>query len=205
MSEPKRQIVAKVGGSLLDWRPLPSLLAQFLATLSPARVVLIAGGSGAADWVRRFDRAHSLGDEAAHHLAVRSLDLTAHALAAILPGSEVAETLASLGPCWQSGRVPILSPRLVLAEDDRTAILPLPRSWEATTDSIAARIARVIRADELILLKSATAPPDATAAEMAQLGLVDPLFPTESRGISIVRAINLRDDETGAQPPKLSG
>jgi len=195
MSEEGRIVVAKVGGSLLGWPPLPDRLSRFLSDRSGDRVILIAGGGGAADWVRGFDRIHALGEEKAHHLAVRSLDLSAHALAAILPGSEVVSTLDALARCWRSGRTPILAPRLVLDADDQVSPTPLPRSWDATTDAISARIARIAGAHELVLLKSVGPPPGSTPEDMARLGVVDPLFPEESRGIPTIVVVNLRSIE----------
>jgi 5-(aminomethyl)-3-furanmethanol phosphate kinase len=191
-----RIVVAKVGGSLLAWPPLPDRLARFLADRRGRneRVVLIAGGGGAADWVREFDRVHAPGDEVAHALAVRSLDLTAHALAVLVSDSEVVTSRAAIGEAWKAGRVPILAPRLMLDEDDRTSPDPLPQTWDATTDAIAARLAALLGADELALLKSTSAPPGTTRDNASRLGLVDSTFPRVSRGLVAVVVVNLRDE-----------
>ena len=60
MSENGPTVVVKVGGSLMGWPPLPDRLARFLRLYREAgeNVVLIAGGGGAADWVRGLDRAY---------------------------------------------------------------------------------------------------------------------------------------------------
>ena len=90
-----RPIVIKVGGSLFDWpevaRELPVVLNQ--KRDASEALVLLAGGGAAADFVRTLDRTFALGDSRAHHLALRSLDLTAHALATLVPGLVVVDEL----------------------------------------------------------------------------------------------------------------
>ena len=194
-------VVAKVGGSLLDLPALADRLEAFLATYRDRRMVLIVGGGGAADWVRGLDRIHGLGDSRAHALAVRALDLTAHALVALVPGLEVAETVAELETIWGKGFVPILAPRLPLDDDDRDSGYPLPKSWDVTTDSIAARLADRLGSSTLVLLKSVFAPGGTTRESAAMLGLVDPMFPAVARAVPEVLVVNLR--EAGAVPVPL--
>ncbi len=188
-----RTVVVKVGGSLLDWNELPSRLSQFLTELANPRIVLIVGGGRAADFVRELDRVHSLGDSPSHHLAIRALDLTAHGLASLLPGLVVVHRESELRRVWASGRRPVLAPRLMLERDARDSDDPLPHSWDVTTDAISARLAILLGASELILLKSTSVPEGADRHEAARLGLVDPSFPTISRALSRVRYRNLRE------------
>jgi aspartokinase-like uncharacterized kinase len=196
MNEPSRLVVVKVGGSLLLWPPLPDRLSRFLESRqrSGERVVLIAGGGSAADWVRSLDQAHRLGNEVSHDLALRSLDLSAQALSVLLIKADVVDSLADLAQVWQAGRVPILAPRLVWHEDERITSDPLPCSWNTTTDSIAARIASLLNADELVLLKSTNISSGITREQAASAGVVDPVFPHASQGLASIIAINLRDE-----------
>jgi aspartokinase-like uncharacterized kinase len=196
MTDPSRLVVVKVGGSLLLWPPLPDRLSRFLNSRRE-RIVLIAGGGGAADWVRSLDQAHQIGEEIAHELALRSLDLSARALAILLTNADVVESVAEISHVWQAGRIPILSPRIVWTEEERSASDPLPRAWNTTTDSIAARIASLLNADELILLKSTSIPDGTTREQAASSGVVDPVFPQASRGLSSIFAINLREENDG--------
>ena len=63
-----------------------------------------------------------------------------------------------------------------------------------TSDSIAARLAEVLGADEVVLLKSQDPPSQASLAELAASGYVDAWFPEAAAGLS-VRLVNLRSEE----------
>ena len=186
------RVVVKVGGSLLTWPGLRDGLSAYWQSRGARQPVVVVGGGGAADLVRDLDRIHGLGEDRSHHLALRALDLTARLLASLMPGHEVVECPDELASVWDAGRIPILSPRRFLEADaDRPD--PLPHTWEATTDSIAARVADRLGAAELALLKSAPLPPGTDLASAARLGLVDPLFPDVARGLGCVTYRNLRD------------
>jgi aspartokinase-like uncharacterized kinase len=196
-------VVVKVGGSLLDWQMLPARLAEFLVSRRNAfpaeRPILIAGGGAAAEVVRVIDRIHSLGDATAHVLALRALDLTAALLAELLPGSILAEGIEALFSVWTSERIPIVVPSALLNHFERTGATPLPRSWDVTSDAIAAWLASNIGAASLVLLKSASLPPGAGLEEAARLELVDPTFPRAARALGRVEYLNLRDPKAALQ------
>lgn len=200
-------LVIKVGGSLLDWPPLPIRLGAYLRSRQAERPVVIVGGGRAADLVRELDTTHGLGDIVSHDLALRALDLTAHVLAALVPGLDVVEDVKAFADVWRSGRIPLLAPRRFLDEDDRRAADPLPKSWDVTTDSIAARVAVRLAAGELVLLKSTSLPPGCDRHEAARRGLVDLTFPELSKTVECVTYVNLRHSETIAVPlpPRLDG
>jgi aspartokinase-like uncharacterized kinase len=196
-------VVVKVGGSLLGWHMLPARLAAFLVSRHNAfpteRPILIAGGGAAAELVRVIDRAHGLGDATAHDLALRALDLTAAVLAELLPRSMLAEGIEALFSAWMSEQIPIVVPRALLDHFERTGVAPLPRSWDVTSDTIAAWIASNMGAVSLVLLKSASLPPGASPEDAARLELVDPIFPRAARALPRVEYLNLRDPEAALQ------
>jgi len=193
VNDPRPIVVAKVGGSLLDWPELPGRLADALDRWRDSRLILLAGGGAAADAVRALDRAHHLGDGPAHALALRALDLTAHALAAIVPVLDVVESPDDCGPVWRAGRLPVLAARRWLEAEERAG-RGLPHSWDVTSDSIAAYLACRLGPSALVLLKSAPLPPGTDRATAARLGLVDPAFPTISAPLSRVTFVDLRGD-----------
>lgn len=150
-------VVVKVGGSLLDWPELPVRLSSYLGTRHAEQVVLVVGGGRFADVLRDLDARQTLGEERSHRLALRVLDVTAHALAALLPGSEVIEELADLPASWSLGRWPILAPRRFLDLDERSPD-PLPHAWTTTTDAISARLAVRLDARELVRSRACRCP-----------------------------------------------
>jgi aspartokinase-like uncharacterized kinase len=199
-----RLAVIKVGGSLFDWPELPERLTEFLNTRrgisDDERAVLLAGGGRAADLVRLLDRVHGLGDERAHRLALHALDLTAFLLAALVPGNfAVVDRTEALAEAWNDGWIPVLAPRLILSELDRSGHDPLPACWEVTSDAIAARIAVYLQADCLVLLKSAPLPFGTTCQGAVRLGLVDPMLPRVARAPRVLY-LNLREPQSGPMP-----
>jgi aspartokinase-like uncharacterized kinase len=191
-----RCVVIKVGGSLFDWPELPRRLSDYLDERQAMgqHLILLAGGGSAADFIRVLDRTFALGDLAAHRLALRSLDLTAHVLAALVPGLDVVDEPVTAAVVWKRYRIPVLAPYRFLDEQDLRSPDALPPSWDATSDSIAARVSVHLDAVELVLLKSAPLPPGTNRSDAARLGLVDRLFPKVSRDLERVVYVNLRGD-----------
>jgi aspartokinase-like uncharacterized kinase len=185
-------VVVKVGGSLFDLPGLGGRLADWLGTLRRREVILVTGGGAAAEVVRTLDRIHQLGEETSHWLALRSLGLTARVLAALLPGSAVVGQLSECPPLWRAGDVPILDP-FAFATDDEGRPGALPHRWDVTSDSLAARVALVVAARELVLLKSVAIPPGLDWNEAGRCGYVDAYFPTAVRQGLAARAVNLRE------------
>lgn len=177
--------VVKVGGSLYDMPNLGERLRRFLGELDDPDYLLVPGGGATADVIRAFDRTHGLGGARSHWLALRACQLNAYLLAGLLPGSRIiADPAGHRGPG-------ILDPlAFVTADEGRPGCLP--HSWDATSDSVAARAAAVTGA-ELVLLKSVTIPAAMTWEEAAAAGHVDPVLPALVREAGIpVRAVNLR-------------
>lgn len=188
--------VVKVGGSLLDWPPLAEALSDWLAR-QPQRIqILVCGGGPLTDVIRRLDRDFSVGEEAAHWLCIDALSVTARLLATILPKAAFVQAYARLAVFLASKKrgTVVFDLREFLTQHE--ALLPgqrLPHTWNATTDSIAARLAEILGADELVLLKSAEPPHKASLAELAAAGYVDAHFPAAAKGLAHVRLVNLRD------------
>ena len=175
-------IVVKVGGSLYNLSDLRAKLRRVLSDLD-APCLVVPGGGPTADVVRAFDRDHGLGPNVAHWLALRACALNAWFLHSLLPTSEVVDHPHA---CPALG---ILDP-FAFASIDEGREGCLPHLWEATSDSVAARVAEVARAD-LVLLKSVDVEGDWEWA--AREGHVDPVFPgIVARSALRVRVVNLR-------------
>ena len=195
--------VVKVGGSLLDWPQLPQALLAWLAQQPAGWSVLLAGGGPLANVVRQADAAFGLGEEVCHGLCIDLLGASARLLAAILREPDtLAGSLAEVReriPTAPAGRV-IFDPRSFLALDT-----VLPHAWSVTSDSIAARLAEAIAADELVLLKSVDPPEDATLAQLVASGTIDGFFPRAAAALTgRVRIANLRSFTPSAYTHGLS-
>ncbi|WP_439631882.1 hypothetical protein [Gemmata sp.] len=162
-------IVVKVGGSLYDHPLLGPGFKSYLDSLAPAEVWLVPGGGDIVEAIRKLDAAHALGDDACHALAVRGMELA----------GEFLHELIGFG-----------SDRVSFPALDRCAV---PHSWDVTSDSIAARIARDYSAERLVLLKSIDAPAGTPWAAAADRGWVDRYFPTVIAGAAFpVEVVNFR-------------
>jgi aspartokinase-like uncharacterized kinase len=168
-------VVVKVGGSLFHLPDLGARLTRWLDELAVRDVVLIPGGGATADVIRELDRRHALGQEKSHWLALRALTLNAHFLAELLPCGTVIGDLDEAAARWQLRRLPVLDGhRFACADESRAGCLP--HSWEVTSDSLAVRVAHVMRGRELILLKSIDIPPGVDWHEAGRHGWVDRFF-----------------------------
>lgn len=189
----RRLQVIKVGGSLLDWPELPHRLGAWLIENPAQQQLLIAGGGEFTDVIRKADAVHGLGEETSHMLCVEALSVTAGLLGQLMNLPVIEELQSDRGTYTAAPqtRACVLNPLRFLTHDE--AGLPgtrLPRTWQATTDSVAARVAVCLGADELVLLKSAS-PTTPVLAHLAGAGYVDEHFPIAAQGLE-VRLVNLR-------------
>ncbi|MCA9124727.1 MAG: uridylate kinase [Planctomycetaceae bacterium] len=179
--------VSKVGGSLFDFADLPTALRCWLDD-QPGANVLIAGGGPFAEAVREADRVYSLGDSNSHLLAIEAMSVSAKLLLALLPESRLVHSLEEI-PCTVAAhKIAVLDPVSLLTSPE----CRLPRSWDVTSDSIAAFAATELGAHELVLFKSAHLPPNMRRAEAAEKGFVDGHFVRSALEIQTVRWVNLR-------------
>jgi aspartokinase-like uncharacterized kinase len=177
---PDDPTVIKVGGSLFDWPELIPRLHRFLAAFR--HPILVPGGGVAADLVRNLDRTHGLGEDSAHWLAIRAMELNGRWLSHLLngseagpasaPGNEMPHDLPGCRRGWDAGRVPVMDSSAFCHADERREGA-LPHDWSVTSDSIAARMAEYFGADQVWLLKSTDTVPHMTLGEAAHCGLID--------------------------------
>ena len=154
----------KFGGSLLSWSQSTIQLRKWLELQPDANNVLIAGGGQLVDVIRQWDKDLSLGHESSHQLALTAMKTTSLLLHCRLPEYEFANRLEEL----TGGKQAITIFDCSCWTERQSA---LPRTWEFTSDSIAAAVAKSLGAIELVLLKSRL--PD--SADLTD-GIVDPMF-----------------------------
>jgi aspartokinase-like uncharacterized kinase len=180
--------VVKVGGGLGRGAGDDALraLCTTLGELGERHPLLVVpGGAWFADAVREADHRFTLPAATSHHMAVLGMEQFGWLLSELIPGAA-----RSALPRANAGRTTVLLP----AELD---LDELPASWQVTSDSIAAWVARKAAAGRLVLVKEvdglfADWPPRGeplprlTVAELAALrpGGVDAYLPTALQSVS---------------------
>ena len=188
--------VVKVGGSLLGQPGLGERIAIWLKQQTPASNLLVVGGGRLVDQVRALDRTHSLGESAAHQICIVALSVTARVLVATIPGARLVSSTEGWGRSAHDGAAVVLDVAAVLEElESSSDAAPLPRCWRVTSDAIAAQIARLVGAQQLVLLKSADPPQQVSIETAAAAGYVDSFFHEPARGVGTVRFVNFRHPE----------
>ncbi len=186
--------VVKLGGSLLDWESLHGVFAAWLDAQPLAKNVLVVGGGDLAETIRRLDQRLALGEEAAHWLCIRAMGVSARLAVALWPQFALATQLAELTAATGAGGAWVFDTEEFLRREEPKQSGPqLEHRWSVTSDSIAARVAAVLGADELVLLKSALpASSPLTCEAAAAAGYVDAFFPRAAISLPRIRAVNLR-------------
>jgi 5-(aminomethyl)-3-furanmethanol phosphate kinase len=138
--------VAKLGGSYAFSNELPQWLAAIAG--GAGDVVLVPGGGPFADAVRAAQPKMKFNDAAAHHMALLAMEQYGRALVALNATLALADSIAAIRGALRARKVPVWSPtRMVLAAKD------IPGSWDVTSDSLAAWLARRLGAQRLLLIK----------------------------------------------------
>ena len=169
--------VVKLGGSLADTGELRAWLA-ILASAGAGRAVVVPGGGTFADAVRNAQQQQGFDDASAHRMALLAMEQYGLMLAGMEPSLVAADGIAAISSALKDDRVPVWMPSgMVLGCED------IPATWDATSDSLAAWLARVLGASLLILVKSVRVTQSrADAEELVRRGWVDPLFPRSAAG-----------------------
>jgi 5-(aminomethyl)-3-furanmethanol phosphate kinase len=171
--------VVKVGGGIGD-----DALPEVCAVLSRHHPLLVVPGGGRfADAVRAADRRFGLRADTAHRMAILGMEQFGWLLSDLIPGAERCTDLERIA----TGRTSVLLPAGLPLDD-------LPASWDVTSDSIAAWVARRAGAERLVLVKAGPGVDDylptalegarfetwviapARLAELLDGGAIDPLL-----------------------------
>jgi aspartokinase-like uncharacterized kinase len=180
--------VIKLGGSLLGRTDLRPRFDEWLASQRPAKNLIVVGGGSLVEAIRELHHVHRFSAATCHELAIDAMSVTARLVAELLDLprltklDEARETLRAAA---------VFDVRdTVWHEEPKTPGIRLEIGWHVTSDSIAARIAQMLGASELVLLKSAP-PPSQDIAALAAQGYVDEFFPRIACELPAVRFVNL--------------
>ena len=166
------RIVVKLGGSLAR-DPLLAHWLRELARSRSARFVVVPGGGPFADAVRTAQGVWQFSDEVAHVMAIGAMDQFGRMLCGIEAAAVPCSTRVRIEKAWADGRLPVWLPSRVMARDRQLA-----RSWDVTSDTVAAWLGDALGADGLLLVKCCGLSSDRLSpALLATSGIVDPSLP----------------------------
>jgi 5-(aminomethyl)-3-furanmethanol phosphate kinase len=171
MRRPRGLAVVKLGGS----HAFSPHLKDWLGALArcAGHVVVVPGGKPFSDTVRAAQPGIGFDDRAAHHMALLAMEQYGCALTSLHQGYVLADSLTAICRAARDGRVPVWCPaRMTLPATD------IAWSWDVTSDSLAAWLARRLGAARLMLVKHAAPHVSLDADGLAAQGIVDAAFPT---------------------------
>jgi len=161
-------IVIKLGGSLAAARTLANCLDSIERKFAGRAVVVVPGGGLFADQVRSAQRQWRFDDVAAHRMALLAMQQMALLFNGLKPDWTIVPCVADL---QDRPAIRIWSP-----DPDALDRAGVAASWDVTSDSLAAWLARQLSAEELILVKSAAIQGCETLEELAARQIVDKAF-----------------------------
>ena len=182
--------VVKVGGSLINRRDLTDALPRWFENHSPAENLVLVGGGSIVNAIREIDSIRPGETESTHWLCVDLLDFTFRLMASwfdwprVLDAEQLAETV-EVG--FETARPTLVSVRSFYGPDRDHDNGLLPSNWETTTDAIAALLALMVDADELVILKSCDVDSSLSFEQLAAAGIVDKAFPSAAERVQRVR------------------
>ncbi len=186
--------IVKVGGSLFDLPDLAQRLRHWLADQPPAHHVLLAGGGKFVDQVRERQRSSGMSDTDAHWACIDCMQQTAKMLSTWLPGTPLISDERLLSKRAHDCSYTLFdSADWLRHREPQAAGTKLGKNWQVTSDSIAARLAIVLSAEELLLLKSMNPKSCQSLQELANCGAVDVGMLALAGELPTTRIVNLRD------------
>ena len=136
------------------------------------------GGGAAANLIRILHSRSWIDDSIAHWQAIQAMADNAAMLGRMMPEILLTSDVAGMQAAWQQKRIPVLNAARFLRSYERSdlretltreTLMPLPHSWNVTSDSIAMWTARLVQCRSVWLLKSCDAFGQLTSAGRVQL------------------------------------
>lgn len=164
-------IVVKLGGSLAHSGALIKCLDAIEQKYQGGAVVIVPGGGAFADQVRIAQNHWQFDDKTAHAMALLAMQQMALMLKGLKPDFAIAGSISTIQEQLSQQKVVIWSPDII--ELDNAGI---QATWDITSDSLAAWLAKALSAKELMLVKSANINSSFSIRELAEQNIVDKAF-----------------------------
>ena len=164
--------VVKIGGSLYGSRYLKEWL-DILDVCCEHQLVIVPGGGPFTELVRTTDRQFSLDATHVHNMAALGMQQFGYLMASLCPRMCLASCREQIRRCWDDRRVVIWEPYNMVSQH-----CGLERTWDVTSDSLAAWLAGYLSIKQLLFVKSAPATlSQITIPELQRNHCVDPVLP----------------------------
>lgn len=164
--------VVKIGGSLASDELLPCWLDS-LSCYGGGEVVIVPGGGPFAGQVRILQRVWHIDDSVVHIMALLGMEQYGLMMSGIRTDLVPVECETDMFRVLKKAGVPIWLPTFMVTNEEN-----IEHSWDVTSDSLAAWLARRIGASRLLLVKSVNlGDRKISAEELSQQGIVDAAFP----------------------------
>ena len=161
-------IIVKLGGSLSQSDALNKCLNSVEQNYQGRAVVIVPGGGAFADQVRLAQYHWQFDDKTAHRMAILAMQQMALLIKGLKGDFSIAHSVTDIRKQLHQQKIVIWSPDIV--ELDNAAI---QASWDITSDSLAAWLAKTLSARELILVKSAMIDACLSLQQLAKKNIVD--------------------------------
>ena len=162
-------VVIKLGGSLIATNTLLDCLNRIEQNYQGRAVVIVAGGGVFAEQVRLAQQHWQFNDDCAHAMAILAMQQTAWLIKGLKPNFVLVDSVRVLQQ--QREQISLWLPNV--QELNQAGIAA---SWDVTSDSLAAWLASVLQAQELILVKSAVIDTQLSLEQLQIRGIVDKAF-----------------------------
>jgi len=164
-------IIIKLGGSLSQSDALINCLNSVETNYQGRAVVIVPGGGAFADQVRLAQQCWQFDDKTAHSMAILAMQQMALLFNGIKSDFSIARSIVDIRTQLHQQKPVIWSPDIVELE-----CAGIQASWDITSDSLAAWLAKTLGATELILVKSANIDPILSLQQLAKQNIVDKGF-----------------------------
>lgn len=164
-------IIIKIGGSLSRSDVLVDCLNALEKNYQGRAVVIVPGGGTFADQVRLAQQHWQFDDYTAHCMALLAMQQTALMFKGLKADFVVVHNVAAIRTQLDRRNIVIWSPDI--SELDNAGIAA---SWDISSDSLAAWLARTLAASELILIKSAAIDASLSLHQLTEQQIVDKAF-----------------------------
>ena len=174
------QWVIKIGGSLYDSENLIQCLDAIQAC-GKQNIIIVPGGGPFADQVRNADQKFKLKPSYAHCMAVLGMQQFGYLLASLKTDFKLVSTKEQIEDFWEQSKILIWEP-LHLVQ----TFCELEKSWQVTSDSLAAWFAHYLSIKDIIYIKSdAEVLSDPSLDSLASNGCIDNELPQLIKGYGL--------------------